>query len=591
MVYNGTQRHAFTTLLVAALLATLGFLVSRALVTDLRGDSRALELLRELRDFDARRDSDARRLADDFSALPSSIPDRAPALARTLKDLEDGATKGAVSKDVPALRSAVAEKNTAFQALRLAHASTLDALKGAEQALAPLATGAASARMRNPDRAANLGALVDTLGTRLRDVDIERAEIALREIESRTAELHPAAVAVDPFLGDTARRADAAIDTFAGARLAEAAAWRRLAYMTTGGRIELATQALSRKIEGELDDQARWRIYLLAYAAALAIGATYLGLRMVATLRALRHANASLEARSAERSADLAQMLRRLDESEAQLARSEKMAALGNLVTGMADEITAPLALVKGHLSNTRSALPDLRAAHEEAQRVVTLVRCGAADPQELERTLEALAAPLEQLRSVHALDDLEALGWAGSREVEQVMELAAAIRSFARMNSERIASFNVNDGVHATLLMARPLLRKIDVEKALGDVPPITCSPAQVSQVLLDLVTHAARSIDKPRGRITVATRSAAQGSIAIDVSDNGKGIDPDGIATIFDALPDGAHGQRSGLGLSIAHKVVQQHGGRIEVRSQLGFGSTFTVTLPVQPSPGTSP
>jgi signal transduction histidine kinase len=581
MVQSRTQRDAIAALLVGALLATLGFLVVRSVVTDLRGDSRALELLRQLKDFDARRDTDARRLTDDLEAAVTPVPDRAPALARTLRELGNAEAHGAVANDLPALRSAVADKNAAFQALQLAHASTLEALANADQALAPLAMGAASARMRNPDRAANLGALVATLRTRLRDVDIERAENALRELDSRAAELHPAALAVDPFLGDAARRADALIDTFIGARLAEAAAWRKVTYMTTGGRIELASQALSRKIERELDEQARWRIYLLAYAAALAIGVTYLGLRLVATVRALRKANASLEVRSSERSGDLARTLRRLDECETRLAHSEKMALLGQLVAGMADEITAPLALLKGHLSNARSAMPDLRAAHEEAQRVVSLARGGTAPPDELDRALQALAAHLEQLRCAHALDDLESLGWAGSREVEQVMELASTLRSFARMDAGRSASFNVNDGVQATLLMARPLLRRVDVEKALGDVPPIACSPARIAQMLFNLVTHAIQSSASPRGRITVATRVCGADAVAIEISDDGKGIAPESPAqgfapaTDYGAVPE----------LALAHQIAEQHGGRIEVRSEPGRGSTFCVTLPVHP------
>jgi two-component system NtrC family sensor kinase len=99
------------------------------------------------------------------------------------------------------------------------------------------------------------------------------------------------------------------------------------------------------------------------------------------------------------------------------------------------------------------------------------------------------------------------------------------------------------------------------------------------VNQVLLNLVTNAAQSIDKPHGRITVTTRPEA-GAIAIDVADNGKGIASDMLSRIF--------GGGTGLGLSIAHKIVARHGGRIEVRSQLGVGSTFTVTLPLLPPQG---
>ena len=91
------------------------------------------------------------------------------------------------------------------------------------------------------------------------------------------ASLRPAAGATEPSLGDSASAAEAAARSFLEARGAEAAAWRRFSFLTFGGRIELAAQAMTQSIEAALDEKDRWRVYLAAYAAALLIGIGYLG--------------------------------------------------------------------------------------------------------------------------------------------------------------------------------------------------------------------------------------------------------------------------------------------------------------------------
>jgi len=130
--------------------------------------------------------------------------------------------------------------------------------------------------------------------------------------------------------------------------------------------------------------------------------------------------------------------------------------------------------------------------------------------------------------------------------------------------------------------------LRRIEVERHLGDIPSITCSPSQVNQVLLNLLNNSSQAMDKPQGRITITTRPAGDGAVAIDVEDNGKGIAADALPKIFDPFYTTKEpGKGTGLGLSIAYKIVTQHGGRIDVRSTPGEGTTVTVTLPVEPPP----
>ena len=108
------------------------------------------------------------------------------------------------------------------------------------------------------------------------------------------------------------------------------------------------------------------------------------------------------------------------------------------------------------------------------------------------------------------------------------------------------------------------------------------------MNQVLLNIVTNAAQAMDKPRGHIALSTRAVGDDAVAIDVEDNGRGIAPEALPKIFDPFFTTKEvGKGTGLGLTIAYKIVTQHGGRIDVRSTQGVGTTVTVTLPVEPPP----
>ena len=373
-----------------------------------------------------------------------------------------------------------------------------------------------------------------------------------------------------------------------GPRTLEAVArtYQAFAFQTLGARVDLGAKTLVQSIEADLDEQDRWRAYLAAYAAALLVGMAYLGSRVVATQRALIQANEQLERRVAERTAELTQAMGRLKESEAQLVQTEKMSSLGQLVAGVAHEINTPLAYVKNSVASTRDRLPQLRQALEQSQGLLAMLESESPSPEELQAAFGALAMRLQQLTEHQVLQDLDALTRDGLHGIEQISELVNNLRNFARLDRSKVASYNVNDSVVSTLLIARSLLRKIDIEKRLGEVPSITCSPSQVNQVLLNLVTNAAQAMLTARGHIIVTTRREGNEHVAIEVQDNGRGIPPHVLPRIFDPFFTTKDvGKGTGLGLSIAYKIVSEHGGRIDVRSQPGEGATFTVVLPIRP------
>jgi signal transduction histidine kinase len=581
-----------TVLLVAAsaaLLLALAFLFVRTQASGYRDQVHVLGLLRELRDGAQRWDSDALALANDFTSAEARVPDRAPIRALILQELEHGAGKAVVGpEELGRIRAGVVEREAAFGALREAHARSLAAHEGARRSLEALARQAAARRSANPERAAALLEQVASLRAAALPAGIENPGAGAPAREAALAALLPAALAVDPALGEAARGAQAAAAELFERRAAEAEAWRRFTFHPGGSRPELLAQTLARSVEAALDDNDRWRAYLFAYAAALLVGVGYLGARVIAAQGALRRANEELEARVEARTGELRNTLEQLRESEAQLVQTEKMSSLGQLVAGVAHEINTPLAYVKNSVATVRDRMPELHEALDSAERLLALLREESPDPAELHATFDRLGARLARLAEHEVLSDLDALTRDGLHGIEQISELVSNLKNFSRLDRSRVASFNVNEGVNAVLLIAKAALRKVDVEKRLGELPSITCSPSQVNQVLLNIVTNAAQAIDKPRGRISIATRRDGPDHVAIEVSDDGRGIVPEALPRIFDPFyTTKAPGQGTGLGLSIAYKIVSQHGGRIDVRSEVDVGTTFTVRLPLHANP----
>jgi two-component system NtrC family sensor kinase len=362
----------------------------------------------------------------------------------------------------------------------------------------------------------------------------------------------------------------------------------RFEFQTLGGRLSLLQRTLADALERGLDDSDRWRVYLAFYAAALLIGVGALAARVTQAQAALRHANETLEQRVDERTAELQQALERLRESEAQLVQTEKMSSLGQLVAGVAHEINTPLAYVKNSVASVSDRLVDLEQAIAQSEQMLAMLQSESPNAEALQACFAALGTKLAELSRDQVLHDLETLTRDGLHGIEQISDLVNNLRNFSRLDRSRVASYNVNESVRGTLLIARPHLRNVDVDKHLGEIPSITCSPSQVNQVLLNLVTNAAQAMDKPDGRITITTRSEGPRNVVIEVADNGRGIPPDVMPRIFDPFFTTKDvGKGTGLGLSIAYKIVAAHGGRIDVRSSQGAGATFTVILPVEPPP----
>jgi signal transduction histidine kinase len=130
---------------------------------------------------------------------------------------------------------------------------------------------------------------------------------------------------------------------------------------------------------------------------------------------------------------------------------------------------------------------------------------------------------------------------------------------------------------------------RGVRIEVAPGELPRVYCDPAQIGEVLYNLLHNAVQAVGD-HGVIRAAT-SADKGTVRIAVGDNGSGIAADVLPRIFEPFfTTRGVGRGTGLGLSVSHDLIRLHGGRIEARSAPGKGSLFNVYLPVDGANGGS-
>jgi signal transduction histidine kinase len=290
----------------------------------------------------------------------------------------------------------------------------------------------------------------------------------------------------------------------------------------------------------------------------------------------------AMEERVHARNNELADAYRHLKESQAQLIQSEKMASLGQMVAGVAHEINTPLGYVRNNVELTRSTIIEVRKILNVFENTFALLLSGTADENVLQNEIEQLEQMRTNFYEVNPLDDLDQLFDDTLYGIGQISEIVLGLKNFSRLDQAAVANININQCIENTLIIAKNVLKhKCDVIKQFAELPTISCSPSQINQVFLNLLTNAVQAIEQ-YGTITIATWSDGN-YVYARVADNGKGISEGNLSKIFDPFfTTKPIGQGTGLGLSIVYNIIEQHHGRIKVESKLDIGTQFTICLP---------
>ncbi len=271
-----------------------------------------------------------------------------------------------------------------------------------------------------------------------------------------------------------------------------------------------------------------------------------------------------------------------LKQAEVQLVQAEKLTALGQVVAGVAHEINNPLAFVNNNvavLQRDVSSLRDMLRLYQEADPTL------AEHASELFERLQSTAEGFDLAYTLENLDRLIERTREGLRRIQQIVK---DLREFARLDDGDLQAVDLNLGVHSTvnIIHGQALEKGVAVSIDPHPLPPVTCYPGKINQVLMNLLVNAIDA-SSPGGVVTIRTRIAEDADgVLIEVEDSGTGIDPRVIDRIFDPFfTTKPIGQGTGLGLSISYGIVKAHGGTIAVDSKPGQGSLFTVTLPLTP------
>jgi len=229
-----------------------------------------------------------------------------------------------------------------------------------------------------------------------------------------------------------------------------------------------------------------------------------------------------------------------LRKAEAQLIRSDKLAALGQLAAGIAHEIRNPLTSINILIHSLTESLPTEDSRWEDLKVI--------------------------------------------EEEILRMNEIVDQFLRFARPASPLFERAEIVPIFEETLQLLRPQTEKgkISVRKEFEPLPLITVDREQMKQVILNLLMNAIQAMPAG-GELSITGRFSKDGYwVELSIQDSGFGIPPEDMDKLFDPFFSTKEGG-IGLGLSIAHRIIDQHHGKIEVESTLGRGTRFTLSLPV--------
>lgn len=292
-----------------------------------------------------------------------------------------------------------------------------------------------------------------------------------------------------------------------------------------------------------------------------------------------------VEQRLDQRNHALARANQEIKASQAHLVQSEKMAALGQMVAGVAHEINTPLGYVGNNVQMAEEMLGQIHDLVTAYDGLFENLLNPDAVQSDVEARIQAIAQMRQEFDAVSDLADLNELFTDTRFGLKQIGEIVLSLKNFARVDRAATDQVNLIDNIETALTVGHHHLKnRVTVEKRFEPIPLVPCAPSQINQVLLNLLTNAAQAINHDKGRLLIRTYSRGEYA-CISVEDNGSGIPPEHVSRIFEPFYTTKKvGEGTGLGLSISYRIIKDHGGDIRLATKQGVGTRFEISLPFE-------
>ncbi len=270
-------------------------------------------------------------------------------------------------------------------------------------------------------------------------------------------------------------------------------------------------------------------------------------------------------------------LIKKLEEAQGQLIQSEKMASIGQLSAGIAHEINNPVGFITSNIQTLGDYFQRLASALEDFKQVGR-----ATNDPTIIANCEAIIKKHQIDYILEDTDDLINESLEGS---SRVMSIVKNLKEFSHIDGSEWTYASIENCIESTLkIINNEIKYHITLERDYQlNMPEVYCQPMQINQVLLNILVNASQAIEG-EGTIRISLHTYAEKSVQIRIKDSGCGIPAEIRDKIFDPFFTTKEvGSGTGLGLSVSYGIVKNHRGTIELTSDVGAGTEFIITLPI--------
>ncbi|KYG69131.1 two-component sensor histidine kinase [Bdellovibrio bacteriovorus] len=266
-----------------------------------------------------------------------------------------------------------------------------------------------------------------------------------------------------------------------------------------------------------------------------------------------------------------------LKDTQTKLVHSAKMVSLGQLVAGVAHELNNPIGFIYSNMTHLK----------EYSEKLIQIAEVAEKDPKKL-------PAVKEEYEFDYIVKDLPKLVASCQDGARRTRDIVLGLRNFSRLEEAKLQEIDVHQSLDTTLnLLQGEIKNRLEIHRQYEPIPMIHCYASQINQVFMNILSNAVQAIEGT-GHIWISTTALKdykgskdrRGWVQISIQDSGKGMSAETLEKIFDPFfTTKGVGQGTGLGLSISYGIIQNHGGEIQARSEVGVGTEFIVIIPVYP------